>query len=208
MTTRTIGTTTYSLTYAAENRMTAVSGGGLSASFVYDGDGNRVKGTVNSAATVYIGNYFEWTSSTSTMKKYYYASGVRVALREGSSDPKWLLADHLSSSTITASYTGSRLAELAYEAWGETRYTYGTTPTTYRYTGQRQEILMGGVDGLYFYNARWYDSYQNFADAYRQIGQFLEDVYNTKRIHSSLGYLTPLEFEAAWQAQRAEQTSP
>jgi putative transposase len=50
--------------------------------------------------------------------------------------------------------------------------------------------------------------YQNFADAYRQIGQFLEDVYNTKRIHSSLGYLTPLEFEAAWQAQRAEQTSP
>jgi len=50
--------------------------------------------------------------------------------------------------------------------------------------------------------------YQNFADAYHQIGQFLEDVYNTKRIHSSLGYLTPLEFEAAWQAQRAEQTSP
>ncbi len=156
MTTRTIGTTTYSLTYAAENRMTAVSGGGLSASheIVYDGDGNRVKGTVNSATTVYIGNYFEWTGSTSTTKKYYYASGVRVAMREGSSDPKWLLADPLSSSTITASYTGSRLAELAYEAWGETRYTYGTTPTTYRYTGQRQEILMGGVDGLYFYNAR------------------------------------------------------
>ena len=50
--------------------------------------------------------------------------------------------------------------------------------------------------------------YQNFADAYRQIGQFLEDVYNTKRIHSSLGYLTPLEFEAAWQSQRAGQTSP
>lgn len=50
--------------------------------------------------------------------------------------------------------------------------------------------------------------YQDFADAYRQIGQFLEDVYNTKRIHSSLGYLTPLEFEAAWQAQKAGQTSP
>jgi transposase InsO family protein len=50
--------------------------------------------------------------------------------------------------------------------------------------------------------------YQDFTDAYRQIGQFLEDVYNTKRIHSSLGYLTPLEFEAAWQAQKAEQTSP
>jgi putative transposase len=40
--------------------------------------------------------------------------------------------------------------------------------------------------------------YLNYADAYRQIGRFLEDVYNTKRIHSSLGYLTPLEFESAW----------
>ena len=76
------------------------------------------------------------------MKKYYYASGVRVAMREGSGDPKWLLADHLSSSTITASFAGSRFAELAYKGWGETRYSYGTTPTTYRYTGQRQDSYM------------------------------------------------------------------
>jgi transposase InsO family protein len=40
--------------------------------------------------------------------------------------------------------------------------------------------------------------YIDFADVYKQIGRFLEDVYNTKRIHSALGYLTPLEFEAAW----------
>ena len=34
--------------------------------------------------------------------------------------------------------------------------------------------------------------YNDFADARSQIGRFLEDVYKTKRIHSSLGYLTPL----------------
>ena len=37
--------------------------------------------------------------------------------------------------------------------------------------------------------------YRNFADANRQIGAFIQDVYMTKRIHSSLGYLTPAEFE-------------
>lgn len=43
--------------------------------------------------------------------------------------------------------------------------------------------------------------YQNVADARAQLGQFLTDVYQTKRIHSSLGYLTPDEFEAAHQRE-------
>jgi transposase InsO family protein len=50
--------------------------------------------------------------------------------------------------------------------------------------------------------------YTDFADVYRQIGRFLEDVYNTKRIHSALGYLTPMEFEAAWQMAQPVLTTP
>lgn len=49
--------------------------------------------------------------------------------------------------------------------------------------------------------------YRDFADARQQIGRFIQDVYNQKRIHSSLGYLTPAEFEAAWQF-RPEEGSP
>jgi transposase InsO family protein len=37
--------------------------------------------------------------------------------------------------------------------------------------------------------------YEDFGDAMRGLGRFLDDVYNRKRIHSSLGYLTPAEFE-------------
>jgi len=42
--------------------------------------------------------------------------------------------------------------------------------------------------------------YHDYADAYRHIGRFLDEVYMHKRIHSSLGYLTPVEFEGQWLA--------
>lgn len=44
--------------------------------------------------------------------------------------------------------------------------------------------------------------YRNLADARSQLGRFLDDVYNRKRIHSSLGYLTPEEFEQRWLAEQ------
>jgi putative transposase len=45
--------------------------------------------------------------------------------------------------------------------------------------------------------------YHDFADAHRQIMRFLDDVYNIKRIHSALGYLTPLEFEDQWRLEHS-----
>jgi YD repeat-containing protein len=64
-TTRTVGASTYTLAYDEENQLTAVTGA-ATGSFVYDGDGRRVKATVGATTTVYIGDHYEWTGSTST----------------------------------------------------------------------------------------------------------------------------------------------
>lgn len=49
--------------------------------------------------------------------------------------------------------------------------------------------------------------YQDYADAMRQIGRFLDEVYMRKRIHSSLGYLTPAEFESQWRQEQSGLTN-
>lgn len=43
--------------------------------------------------------------------------------------------------------------------------------------------------------------YHDYDDAYQQLGHFLDEVYQQKRIHSALGDLTPTEFESQWRAQ-------
>lgn len=49
--------------------------------------------------------------------------------------------------------------------------------------------------------------YRDFAEAQTQIGHFIEDVYQKKRIHSSLGYLTPREYEDDYWRMDVEQMS-
>jgi RHS repeat-associated protein len=131
---------------------------------VYDGDGNRtkavqvarVKGLIGGVTTIYIGGYFEWTGSTESMKSYYYAGTVRVAMREGTPNEGtvyYLLGDHLGSMAITTDSNGEYFAEIRYYPWGTERYVNGEAPTSYQFTGQRLE---SGI-GLYYYGARWYD---------------------------------------------------
>lgn len=46
--------------------------------------------------------------------------------------------------------------------------------------------------------------YRELADARAQIGKFLEKVYNEKRLHSALGYVSPNEFERQQEMAAAE----
>jgi len=39
--------------------------------------------------------------------------------------------------------------------------------------------------------------YRDLEDARASLARFIDDLYNTKRLHSALGYVPPLEFESA-----------
>ena len=45
--------------------------------------------------------------------------------------------------------------------------------------------------------------YRNLADARGRIGEFLEKVYNQKRLHSALDYRSPVQFESTLASQAA-----
>jgi RHS repeat-associated protein len=133
----------------AENRVVSVSYNGTETTFVYDGDGSRVKKTENGETIIYINQFYEKNLTTGVATTYYYLGGQLVAMREGT-DLEYIHQDHLSSTSVMTDDAGDSLGAIKYLPFGETRS--GSMPTDKQFTGQR----LDGT-GLYYYGARYYD---------------------------------------------------
>jgi hypothetical protein len=85
-----------------------------------------------------------------TTRKYYYAGGQRIALRE-SGTLHYLFSDHLDSTGVSYRPSDMQTVRQLYKAWGEVRYTSGSLPTKYTDT-----MRCSGVNafGLLLTNAR------------------------------------------------------
>jgi RHS repeat-associated protein len=129
-----------------------------SSSFLYDGQGQRVEQSVTSGGTttttVYVGDVEEvsTTGGTTTTTAYYYLGGKRIGLSVNGTI-SYLASDGLGSSTVTLSSSGSATAAQLFAPYGSVRYSSGTMPTLYGFTGQRSDT----ASGLDYYGARYYD---------------------------------------------------
>ena len=57
------------------------------------------------------------------------------------------------------------------------------------------------------YEEVYRSEYRDLAEARSSIGKFLERIYNRKRLHSALGYVPPVEFEAHLAAQKNKEAA-
>ncbi|MER3545661.1 MAG: hypothetical protein C4311_13980 [Chloroflexota bacterium] len=94
-------------------------------------------------------------TATPTRTSYYYLGSRQVALRQGAVGQAgvvyYLHADHLGSTSEVSTATASLSGRERYFPYGQVRYTWGSLPTTYTFTGQR----LDGT-GLLYYGARYY----------------------------------------------------
>lgn len=63
------------------------------------------------------------------------------------------------------------------------------------------EMPLGG--GIHRISSVYLAGYETFADVARRLPIFIEQVYNTRRLHSALGYRPPEEFETLIAQQAA-----
>jgi RHS repeat-associated protein len=108
----------------------------------------RVRATDNVSNT---GAWAEASTVVVQITKYYHFGGQRVAMRQ-EGVVYYIHTDHLGSTSLTTDAGGAVVAEQRYLPYGEVRWSEGTLPTDFTFTGQRAEGF-----GLLDYHARFYD---------------------------------------------------
>lgn len=121
-------------------------------SIYYDGTGSRAKKALSGGSTTYYyGSHFERIGSTRV--KYIFAGGLRIARHTTTGMVHYYHQDHLGSSTVMTSASGTKVEATEYAPFGPQRDHELSTISNYKYTGQE----LDPETGLYNYGARLYD---------------------------------------------------
>ncbi len=161
------------LTYDLENRVIAVSRGGVVTTFAYGPDGERVSKTFGSAKTLYIGNDAE-ISYTSANPSGELTSYLHPDVRRVGSATDYMIKDHLASNRLVIRHSTGSVTHHAYGPYGEPRLT-GTTqvPTSKGYVNERYDaetqlayhhFRYYGADGARFLSPDTWDPIEDGVD--------------------------------------------
>lgn len=125
-----------------------------SGTFQYDGYGRRTGKTISGSTTNYLydgANVVQELSGTTVTANLLSGGIDEVFMRTDSNGAANFLNDALGSTIALTSSTGSTLATYAYEPFGNTTVTSGSSANPYQYTGRENDGT-----GLYLYRNREY----------------------------------------------------
>lgn len=129
-------------------------------SYVYDGDGGKVKQTTASGTTTYLGEVLEKDPADKTTK-YVFAGALRLAAKSSDGELLFYHTDHLGSSDVVTNATGAVVEHTEHLPYGAIHRHEGTKDLPHKFTGQRQDT----TSGLVLFPARAYDPH---------LGRFLQ----------------------------------
>ncbi|MFH1441355.1 MAG: RHS repeat-associated core domain-containing protein, partial [Candidatus Omnitrophota bacterium] len=184
------------LAYDAENRLIQVNESGIITSFIYDGDGGRVKKTVDQDSTIYIGSLFE-KDFIGKITNYIFAGANRVASVESTGNTYYYHSDHLGSSNIITDANGNLVQHCEYTPYGSIAVNEGIDIAKHKFTGKELDNT-----GLYYYSARYYDP---------EIGRFItpdtivQALYDSQSLNryaycrnNPINYIDPTGHKWSW----------
>jgi RHS repeat-associated protein len=145
--------------YDSQNRLTSFNAG--AATFVYDGDGNRVAKTSGGVTTQYLvddanptglAQVAEEVVNGAVTRRYVYGLG-RISQTQAAGTSYYGYDAHGDVRTLMDG-TGVVTDTYDYDAFGNVIASTGTTANVYRYQGE----ALDAETGLYYLRARYYDS--------------------------------------------------
>lgn len=153
----------YNATYNTDNRPSSVTtifaSVPTTSTFIYDGDGGRVKKIVGNTTTRYISKLYECetTGANTSCSRFIWAGDTRIAtVAVTSGTVHYWHGDHLGSSSMITDSTGAKVQALSYYPYGDIRVNQSSaTPPVdmhYKYTGKE----LDSSSNLYFYESRYY----------------------------------------------------
>lgn len=146
------GSNTY--TWNARSQLSSLSGPSLSATFQYDGVGNRTGKTVNSTATNYlydVADVVQELSGTTPIANVLSGGVDNVLSRTDAAGTRTPFTDVLGSTLALVDDSGTVQTEYTYDAFGNTSATGSASGNSAKFTGRDDDGT-----GLYYYRARYY----------------------------------------------------
>ncbi len=148
--------------YDAENRIGSATKAGVTTSYVYDADGNRVEKTDGSTGTLYWymtpGIIGESDLSGTMKSEYVFFDGERVARKDfsgGATSAFYYFSDHLKTASVVTDSAGNIKGESDYYPWGGELQFVNNDSNHYKFTGKErdQETGLDNFGKRYYGNA-------------------------------------------------------